>query len=209
VTRGGLLIAGLLLGVGACGAASLQSADGGAPDATNDAPRDRPVETEMDSGGDASDAGDPGPCLCESDLYIDLMGDGEPIRLTSGDVTELQMFIERNRSSSPVDVAPQCFAPPRPWELWSGGGYSGSYYTQACAGPGSAPPCLLLNLNSRRGTYVDRAGTSFGGSVDFSTNQNVPGLMQTVAFQYTLMLDDGRTLSGSFRVCILAIVHFA
>jgi len=111
--------------------------------------------------------------------------------------------------------ATACLSPPRPWVEWTTGEISVPYYVQACAGPGGAPPCVLLNGDfvapgSYGSSYVDRTGRTFraDASIDVPGGPR-PELMQAFDASYVLNLEDGRTLSGTFHVCLIAIENFA
>jgi len=138
------------------------------------------------------------------------VGDGDPLHLTSTDVSALVSWL-----GNPIvtQAAAQCVPAAVPWSEWATGEINDDYLTVACAGPDAAPPCITLNGNatapgSLMSTYVDRAGNMLRGDATV-TAVRPNALMGTVTGQYTLHLEDGRTLSGLFQVCLLAIMTWA
>jgi len=114
-------------------------------------------------------------------------------------------------------VVGSCLADARPWAASTTGEGSQVYWLQACAGPGGAPPCVWLNGNavnpvSLGSLYVDRSGRAIRGYVDMLTSTfqsfQTP-LSTTVEGTFNLVLEDGRTLTATFRVCLLASINFA
>ena len=90
-----------------------------------------------------------------------------------------------------------------------------AYYIQACAGPGATPPCVLLNgdavaTGSFASIYVDRNGQTFGADARLTLSMSYsPDSQQALDGSFTLKLMDGRSLSGTFRTCLLATINWA
>jgi hypothetical protein len=149
-----------------------------------------------------------GPCLCPSGLYVDISGDGELMHLTSADVSGLEAGL-----ASHEEVAAQCLAVPIPWVFWLYGitpSWNRPVAINACAGPNATPPCVDLIYDLSGGsTYTDHTGKEFHGTAILVTTPPstssvyVPPLMAEIDGTFSLSLDDGLILSGSFRVCNL------
>lgn len=193
-------LAALITG-GACSSSSVQSTDAGGG-------ADRDVAAA---------------CGCEDGLAVDIQGDGDPVHLTSGDYTAAGRsdLGYANLASTDVLVRPDtvltsCLSKPMPWAASTTGQGSVVYWLQACAGPGSAPPCFWLSANNSgsgalTSLYIDRAGQAFRAnatSVGTSFRAFQTPLASTIDGQFTLALEDGRTLSGTLRVCVLASINF-
>ena len=136
---------------------------------------------------------------------MDVLGDGDPLHLTSADVTYVQQL-----QGVQSRLATQCLSPPIPWVEWASGEINLPYYIEACAGPGATPPCVLLNgdaiaTGSFASIYVDRSGQTFGADARLTLSKSQsPEWQQALDGTFTLKLMDGRTLSGTFRTCLLA-----
>lgn len=170
--------------------------------------------------GGAGQGGSGQACGCGGGLAIDVQGDGDPLHLTSADYTgqwrsrDDSVVIDADVTHTDLDntALTECFDPPRPWAESTSGEGSVVYWIQACAGPGSAPPCLWLAYDIGYSRYVDRTGRAFYVDIkslsttfqSFKTGQG-----QSIDGQFTIMLDDGRTLTGTLRVCVLATINFA
>jgi hypothetical protein len=151
-------------------------------------------------------------CPCGGVLSVDLAGDGDPLHLTSADyVAGVQSRLpvaDLTMTSTSFTAVPACLAEPRPWAESLDGGFMRIYWVQACAGPGGAPPCIWLNPSSSWGSlYVDRAGHEIlGNGETFGSSYrgiDTP-LGEAVEGTFSMTLEDGRTLTASFRVCLLA-----
>jgi hypothetical protein len=172
------------------------------------------------SGSGGASGGGGSSCPCAGDLAVDLDGDGARLHLTSGD------FAADGRSNLPnanllangsgITTLAACLNDPRPWAQSASGQISTVYWVQACAGPGSAPPCVWLNANfinpvSLGSLYVDRSGQSIRGyvtTISSSFRPFQPQLSETLEGTFGMALEDGRTLTADFRVCLLANVNF-
>ena len=154
--------------------------------------------------------GGSGGSSCPTGLFVDVVGNGDPLHLTSADVGRLQGV----RPNTEMTVATQCLSPPVPWVDWATGEISLPYYIEACAGPGNAPPCVLLNGDyvapgSYGSSYVDRTGQTFRADATLTWSPPQVQLMRSFDGSYTLKLEDGRTLSGTFDACLIAFWNFA
>jgi len=208
VIRGGaFLLAALLASTAGC-TEHIGALGGGGSDASlgGDA-RDMSV---IASGDGPDGSGDAAACTCPTGLFVDVVGDGDPLHLTSADVGRLQGV----RPNTEMTVATQCLSPPVPWVDWATGEISLPYYIEACAGPGNAPPCVLLNGDyvapgSYGSSYVDRTGQTFRADATLTWSPPQVQLMRSFDGSYTLKLEDGRTLSGTFDACLIAFWNFA
>jgi hypothetical protein len=174
------------------------------------------------SAGGASGAGGGGlggsSCACADPLAVDLTGDGATLHLMSGDYSggghDNLSFANIAKPASDIATVSACMADGRPWAESTTGGGSQVYWIQACAGPGAAPPCVWLNGNavhpiSLGSVYVDRSGKTIRGYVDMlqsSFQSFATPLSQTIEGTFHLVLEDGRTLTATFSVCLLASV---
>jgi len=172
------------------------------------------------SGTGGGSGGGGSSCPCAGDLAVDLDGDGARLHLTSGD------FVADGRSNLPnanllagrssLTTLPACLTDPKPWAESTSGQGSMVYWVQACAGPGSAPPCVWLNANavnpvSLGSLYVDRSGQSIRGyvtAISSSFRSFQSSLSETLEGTFSMALEDGRTLTADFRVCLLANINF-
>jgi hypothetical protein len=140
------------------------------------------------------------------------------LHLTSGDYSsggqDNLSFANIVNHLSDITTVSACMADARPWAESTTGGGSQVYWIQACAGPGAAPPCVWLNANavnpiSLGSRYVDRSGKTIRGYVDMlhsSFESFVTPLSQTIEGTFHLVLEDGRTLTATYNVCLLANV---
>jgi hypothetical protein len=159
-------------------------------------------------------------CSCPSDLSITVTGDGAPLSLGSGDASSLE-GLDPGVIGGISHIASACLPFSRPWGEFTRGQLNGVHDVQACAGPGMAPPCLTLrapgetdlpdsgygSCGSWDSTYVDRDGHVFRGNVIASYRYT--DLEQVAEGDYVIRLDDGRTLMGHFRVCLLHRIDVA
>ena len=175
-------------------------------------------------GGSAGSGGGSGgggsSCPCANDLAVDIEGDGARLHLTSGDyeaggrsnLSNANLLAGRPS----LTTLAACLTEPRPWAESTSGQGSVLYWVQACAGPGSAPPCLWLNPNavnpvSLGSLYVDRSGQSIRGyvsAISSSFRSFQSSLSETLEGTFSMGLEDGRTLTADFRVCLLANINF-
>jgi len=164
-------------------------------------------------------AGSGSACACTGPLAIDVEGDGDPLHLTSADYSaggHPDLPIANITTNVGGQVVPACVAEPVPWAECTSGGGSQVYWIQACAGPGGGVPCIWLNGNavnpiSLGSLYVDRSGRSIRGYVSALASSFVSfqtPLGQTIEGTFSMILEDGRTLTATFRACLLASYNF-
>ena len=170
-------------------------------------------------GGAGGGAGSGSTCACTGPLAVDVVGDGDPLHLTAADYVaggHTDLPIANITANTGGEVVPACLAAPVPWAECTTGGGSQVYWIQACAGPGGGAPCIWLNGNavnpiSLGSLYVDRSGRAIRGYVSALASSFVSfqtPLGQTIEGTFSMTLEDGRTLTATFRVCLLASYNF-